>query len=170
MSRSLSINLYLYFFFSTFLVLFLVLPVMESSIHFVCTYSDFSLVCKFYKPDLQIIPLVSDQLRFMDSVDIGGFWLWYIRMVQFQFLVTFLAVFFLVCNLYKSGLYLTTYFGHRKCFIWGFLEFRSSVFSGYKHLNSNHYLLLLAVLPELEMMQFRSGNYLYQVCKSYFSF
>ena len=80
-------------------------------------------------------------------------------MVQFQFLVTFLAVFFLVCNLYKSGLYLTIYFGHRKCFI---LVFRFLVFSGYKHLNSNHYLLLLAVLPELEMMQFRSGNYVYQ--------
>ena len=65
MSRSLSINLYL--------VLFLVLPVMESSIRFVCTYSDFFLVCKFYKPDLQIIPLVSDQLRFMGSVDTGDF-------------------------------------------------------------------------------------------------
>ena len=30
-------------------------------------------------------------------------------------------MFFLVCKLYKLGLYITTYFGHGQCFIWGFL-------------------------------------------------
>ena len=29
--------------------------------------------------------------------------------------------FFLVCNLHKPSLYITTYFGYRQCFIWKFL-------------------------------------------------
>ena len=50
-----------------------VLLFMESLIHTVCTYSDFSLVWKLYKFGPQIMPLISDHLRFMGSVDIGGF-------------------------------------------------------------------------------------------------
>ena len=46
---------------------------MESSIRTVFTYSDFFLVCKFCLSDLQIMSLNSDHLRFMGSVDIGGF-------------------------------------------------------------------------------------------------
>ena len=37
--------------------------------------------------------LISDHLRFMTSVDIGDFSFWDIKKSQFQFLVTFLAVF-----------------------------------------------------------------------------
>ena len=46
---------------------------MESWIRIVGTYLDFFLVCKSYKSGLQIIPLISDHLRFMGNVDIGGF-------------------------------------------------------------------------------------------------
>ena len=53
----------------------------------------------------------------MAIVDIGDFGGWDIKKGQFQFLVTFLAVFFLVCKLYKSGLYILTYFEHGHYFI-----------------------------------------------------
>ena len=51
----------------------LVLLFMESSICTICAYSDFFLVYKLYSSGLQIMPLVSDHLRFMASIDIGGF-------------------------------------------------------------------------------------------------
>ena len=41
----------------------------------------------------------------MASVDIGGYQYWDIKKGQFQFSVSFLF-FFLVCKLYKSGLYI----------------------------------------------------------------
>ena len=53
---------------------------------------------------------------------------------QFQFLVTFLVVFSLVCKLYKSGLHIITLFKHGQCFIWGFLVFSFLVFSVFKYL------------------------------------
>ena len=46
---------------------------MESSIHTVSTYPDSFPACKLYKSDLQIMPLISDHLRFMGSADIGVF-------------------------------------------------------------------------------------------------
>ena len=58
---------------------------------------------------------------------------WDIRKDQFQFLVTFLVVFFLVCKLCKSVLYIITYFKHGKYFIWGFLVFSFLVFSVSKY-------------------------------------
>ena len=46
---------------------------MESTIYTVCTYSDFFPAFKLYKYDLQIMSPILDHLRFMSSVDIGGF-------------------------------------------------------------------------------------------------
>ena len=46
---------------------------MENSIYSVCTYSDFFLVRILYSYGLQIMPLISDHVGFMASVDIGGF-------------------------------------------------------------------------------------------------
>ena len=46
---------------------------MEISIGTVFAYSEFFLVCELSKSDLQIMPLISDHLRFMGSVDIGVF-------------------------------------------------------------------------------------------------
>ena len=59
---------------------------------------------------------------------------WDIKKGQFQFLVNYLAVFFLVCKLYKSSLYIITYFEHGQCFIWGILVFSFLVFSVFKYL------------------------------------
>ena len=39
---------------------FLVLLLMKSFIHTICTFSDFFLVCKLYKSGMQIISLISD--------------------------------------------------------------------------------------------------------------
>ena len=39
----------------------------------VCTYSDFFLAYKLHNSGLQIVPLISDDLKFMASVNIGGF-------------------------------------------------------------------------------------------------
>ena len=41
---------------------------------------------------------------------------WDIKKGQFQFSVIFLAVFFLVCELYNSGLYILTFFENGQCF------------------------------------------------------
>ena len=46
---------------------------MESSTCTICTYSDFFLFYKLYKSGQQYMPLISDHLRFMASVDIGDF-------------------------------------------------------------------------------------------------
>ena len=54
---------------------------------------------------------------------------WNIKKGQFEYLVTFLAVFFLVGKLCKSGLYIITYFEHGQCFILGFLVFSFLVFN-----------------------------------------
>ena len=89
-----------------------------------------------YNSGLQIMSLISDHLRFMTSVDIGDFSCWDIKKSQFQFLVTFLAVFFMAFKLYKSGLYIITYFDHRQCFIWGLLVFSFLVSSVFKYLKS----------------------------------
>ena len=56
----------------------------------------------------------------MDSDDIEGFLWWHILKDKFYFLVIF-QMFFLVCELYKSGRHITTYFGYGQCFIWEIL-------------------------------------------------
>ena len=91
---------------------------------------------------------------------------WDIKKGQFQFLVTFLVVFFLVCKLYKSGLYIIKYFEHRKYFTWGFLVFSFLSLAFLSILS----LLLLGIFPLLEMLQLWSVNYICQVCKLYFYF
>ena len=59
---------------------------MESSTRTVRAFSDFLLVCKLYNSALQVIPLISDHLtlRFMGSVDIGGFGSGILRRVSFN--------------------------------------------------------------------------------------
>ena len=53
---------------------------------------------------------------------------------QFQYLVTLLVVFFLVCKLHKSGFYIIISFEHGKYFIWRILVFSFLVFSFFKYL------------------------------------
>ena len=70
-----------------------------------------------------------------------------------KFLVTFLTVFFLVFKLYKSGLYITTYFGHGQCFIWAFSILIFLLFNVFKNLKSNHHQLFHTIFP-VAMLQF----------------
>ena len=58
---------------------------------------------------------------------------WDIKKGQFQFLVTFLAVFFWSVNC-TNLVYISSYFEHGQCFIWGFLVFSFLVFSVFKYL------------------------------------
>ena len=51
-----------------------------------------------------------------------------------------------------------------------FFSFSILVFSIYKNLKSKHHLLILAIFPDLEMLQFWSVNYICQVCELYFYF
>ena len=46
---------------------------MENSIGTIWTNSEFFLIYRFLKFGLQIVSFMSDHLRFMDSVGIGGF-------------------------------------------------------------------------------------------------
>ena len=67
-------------------------------------------------------------------------------------------MFFMVCECYKFGLYITTYFEYGQSFIREFLVLAFMECTGLK-------LLLLANVPDLEMKQFWSVNYICQVCK-----
>ena len=60
---------------------------------------------------------------------------WDIKKGQFHFLVTFLVV-FLVCKLYKPGLYILTYFEHGYFFIWDFSNYFFKYHSVFKYLKS----------------------------------
>ena len=82
----------------------------------------------------------------------------------------FFSCFFLVCKLWKLGLYIITYFGHRGCFILGFFGFSFLDFSVFKNPKSNHHRLFLAIFLDLEMLPFWSINYKGQVCKLYLYF
>ena len=64
MSRNLSINLYVRPF---------SIAITESLVFTICIYSGIFLVSSLYNSGLQIMPLISDHLTFMASVDIGGF-------------------------------------------------------------------------------------------------
>ena len=124
---------------------------IESSICTVCTYSDFFLVYTLYSSGLQILPLIADYLRFRASIDIA----------QFQFLVTFLAVFFL---------YIITYFQQGTFFICGFWVFRILVYSIQKNPNFNCHLIFPAIFLDLEKLQLWYQNYIFQICNLYFYF
>ena len=50
-------------------------------------------MCKLCSSSLRIMPLMSDHLGFMTSVDIGFFSCWNIKKGRLQSLVNFLAVF-----------------------------------------------------------------------------
>ena len=75
------------------------------------------------------------------------FSVWVIKNGQFQFLVTFLAVFFWYVNC-TNLVCISSYFEHRQCFIWGFLIFSFLVFTNFSW----------------------SGNVSVLVCKLYFYF
>lgn len=64
----------------------------------------FFLVFKLYKSDLQIKRLISDDLRFLGSVDIQVIQQWHILKGKFC-LGHFFRCVFLVCRLYQLGLY-----------------------------------------------------------------
>ena len=152
MPRSLNINSYLRPF---------SLLLMEISICTICAYSGFFwsvnftiLVCKLC-PLFQIIPDLWSVL----ILEIFGSW--DIKKGQFQFLITFLAVFFWSVNctnqvcmsshILDMGKVL---FGSLQCLVFQVLAFLS-VLS----------LLFVAIFTDLEMLQFWSVNYIYQVCK-----
>ena len=78
---------------------------------------------------------ISDDLRFMARFMIlEVFSCWDNKKGHLQFLLTFLAVSFMVYKLEKSGLYIITYFEHRQCFIRRFLVFSFLVFRVFKYL------------------------------------
>ena len=84
------------------------------------------LVCKLYLLFQTILNLWSVLMLEIFSV-------WDIKKGQFQFLVTFLAVFFWSVNC-TNLVYISSYFEHGQCFIWGFLVFSFLVFSVFKYL------------------------------------
>ena len=76
----------------------LVLLFMESWICTIFAYSDFFLVGKLYNIGLQIMPLFQTILNWCPVLILEIFICWDIKKGQFQFLVTFLAVFFWSVN------------------------------------------------------------------------
>ena len=62
------------------------------------------LACKLYSSGHQIMPHIPDYLNLWPALMLEVFSSWDIKKVEFQFLVTFLAVFFPVCKLYKSDI------------------------------------------------------------------
>ena len=126
----------------------------RSLIRIVCTYSDFFLVCIFYKPGLQIICLL-----FQTILDLWAVLILEVFSSEILKRITF-----------NPRLYLITYFGHRQCFIWGILVFTFLVFSVYKEFKFDHHLLFLVIFSDLQMIQFWSVNYVCQVCKLYLLF
>ena len=124
MPRSLSINLYLR--------PFIIVIYGKFHLNYLCLFRLFwsvnctSLVCKLsvlFQTILDLWPVFILEI----------FSCWDIKKGQFQFLVTFLAV-FLVCKLYIRSLYIITYFEHGQCFIWGFIVFSFLVFSVFIYL------------------------------------
>ena len=86
------------------------------------------LVCKLYLLFQTILNLWSVLMLEIFSV-------WDIKKGQFQFLVTFLAVFFWSVNC-TNLVCISSYFEHGQCFIWGFLIFSFLVFHVFKYVKS----------------------------------
>ena len=119
------------------------------------------MVCKLRNSSLRIMPLISDHLRFMNSVDIGVFSCWDIKKGRLQFLFTFLAVSFWSVNC-----------PHQVCILWHILNMENVLFEFFWYLDFwclaflNILILpFLAIFPDLEMLQFWSVNHLCQICK-----
>ena len=107
------------------------------------------------------MPLMSDHLGFMTSVDIGFFSCWDIKKGQLQFLVTFLAVFFWSVNCANQVYVLLHILNMENVlfeFFW-YLDFWSLAFLSILS------LLFPAIFLDLEMLQFWSVNHLCQICK-----
>ena len=141
---------------------------MESLICTICVYSDFFLVCQLYSSGLQIMLLISDHLTLdlWPVLILEVFSSWDIKKGQFQFLLTFLVVFFWSVNCTNQvcipshtlnmGNILSEGFWYLVFLFLAFLSILS--------------LLFLAVFPDLEMLQFWSVNYICLVCKLYYNF
>ena len=124
MSRSLNMNLYLRAF--SFAIY------QKFGLYYLCLFRLFRsanctiLVCKLcllFQTVLDLWPVLILEI----------FSCWDIKKGQFQFLVTFLAVFFWSVNC-TNLVYISSYFEHGQCFIWGFLVFSFLVFSVFKYL------------------------------------
>ena len=134
---------------------------MKELICTICVYLDFFMVCKLRNSSLRIMPLISDHLGFMTSVDIGFFSCWDIKKGRLQFLVTFLAVFFWSVNCANQVYVLLHILNMENVlfeFFW-YLDFWSLAFLSILS------LLFPAIFPDLEMLQFWSVNHLCQICK-----
>ena len=151
MPRSLSINLYL----RSFSIL-----LMETSISTTCAYSVFFWSVNFkilvFKLCL-LFQIISDLWSVLISEIFSS---WDIKKCQFQFLVTFLPVFFWSANS-ASQVCMSS---HGKCFIWEFVVFNFLGFSVFK------YLKFVAIFPDLEMLPFWFVNQMCQVCKLHIYF
>ena len=128
---------------------------IKSSICIICAYSDFfwsanctvlvSKLCLLFQTILDLWPVLI----------LGIFSSLIIKKAQFQFLVSFLVVFFWSVNCANQICIAASYFKHGQCFIWGFLVFRFLAFSVLSILN----LLFSAIFPDLEMLKFWSVKY-----------
>ena len=128
-------------------------------------FSCFFLVSKLYNSCLQIIPSISDHLKFMASIDIGDIqWLGY-QEGSVPIFSYFFRFFFWSVNC-TNLVCIFSCFEHGKCLIYRLLVFSFLVFSVFKYLKS----VFLSIFPELEVLQFWSVNYICQVCKLYFYF
>ena len=96
----------------------LVLPFKESPMPLLCILLMLFLVCKLWTFGLQVIPLILVHLTFIDIV--SYLVVWNLEM-SVLILNCFISCFSLLCRLHKSRPYTITYFGHGKCFMWGFL-------------------------------------------------
>ena len=133
---------------------------MEISISTTCAYSVFFWSVNFkilvFKLCL-LFQIISDLWSVLISEIFSS---WDIKKCQFQFLVTFLPVFFWSANS-ASQVCMSS---HGKCFIWEFVVFNFLGFSVFK------YLKFVAIFPDLEMLPFWFVNQMCQVCKLHIYF
>ena len=101
---------------------------------------------------LGFIHLISDHLRFLGSVDIGGYLEWYILKREFCLLVFF--------QMFFSGLWIVQVGSVYHNIIWTF-----QVIGIHEKCKPNYPFLHLAIFPDLKMTQFWPVNYICQVRK-----
>ena len=116
------------------------------------------------------MPLISDHLKFMASVDIGDFQQLGYQEGSVSILSYFFSCFFLVCKLYIRSV-------NQACISSHILNMGNVLFEGFQYLVFQFLaflsilnLLFLAIFPDLEMLKFWSVNYICQFCKLYFYF